>query len=58
MVDSIVSELTVNELRELIRTEVEQTFLDMLGDPDDGLELREDIKSRLERSLIHKQAGL
>jgi hypothetical protein len=29
----------------------------MLGDPDDGLELREDIKSRLERSLIHKQAG-
>ncbi len=52
MVDSIVSELTVNELRELIRTEVEQTFLDMLGDPDDGLELREDIKSRLERSLI------
>jgi len=32
MVDSIVSELTVNELRELIRTEVEQTFLDMLGE--------------------------
>ena len=30
--------------------------VDELGDPDDGLELREEIKSRLERSLANKQA--
>jgi len=52
---STVSELTVKELRDLIRTEVEQTVLEMLGDPDEGLELREDIKSRLKRSLTHKK---
>ena len=54
---STVSDLTVNDLRELIRTEVEKTVLEMLGDPDEGLELREDIKSRLKRSLTQKNAG-
>jgi hypothetical protein len=57
MDNSNISELKVNDLRELIRTEVEQTVLELLGDPDEGLELREEIKSRLERSLVNKQAA-
>ncbi len=34
----------VDELRELIRSEVEQTVLNVLGDPDEGLELHEKSK--------------
>jgi len=51
-----ISDLKVNELRELIRMEVEQTVLELFGDPDDGLELQKEIKTRLERSLANKQA--
>jgi len=57
MDNSNISELKVNDLRELIRTEVEQTVIELLGDPDEGLELREEIKSRLERSLANKQSA-
>ncbi len=52
-----ISDLKVTELRELIRTEVEQTVLELLGDPDNGLELLDEIKSRIElSSLANKQA--
>ncbi len=52
-----VAELTVDELKALIRETVPQTLLEIFGDPDEGLELREEFKAQLQRSLEAVQAG-
>jgi hypothetical protein len=44
-----VAELTVDELTQVVQEAVEQKLIEMLGDPDNGLELREEIKARLRR---------
>ena len=48
-----VAELTVDELKQIIEEAVEQKLEEMLGDPDEGLELREEIKARLRPSLAY-----
>ena len=53
-----VAELTLDELKQLIETTVEWKLSEMLGDPDEGLELREEIKARLRRSLKAEQEGV
>jgi hypothetical protein len=57
MSHSTVADLTVDELKALIREVVTQTLLDVFSDPDEGLELREDFKVQLQRSLEAVQAG-
>lgn len=52
-----VVELTVDDLKSLIREEVTQTILDVFGDPDEGLELRDEFKVRLRRSLEKVRKG-
>jgi hypothetical protein len=52
-----VAELTVDELKQIIKEAVEQKLEEMLGDPDEGLELREEIKARLRRSLEAERRG-
>jgi hypothetical protein len=52
-----VAELTVDQLRQIIQEAVEQKISEMLGDPDEGLELREEIKARLRRSLGAERSG-
>lgn len=42
-----VAQMTPLELQELIEGVVEQKFFEILGDPDAGLELREDVRERL-----------
>lgn len=42
-----VKDLTIDELEYLI----EQKILELLGDPDSGLELKEDFKQELKRRL-------
>jgi len=42
-----VKDLTIDELEYL----VEQKILEVLGDPDSGLELREEFKQELEERL-------
>ena len=54
---STVADLTVDEFRDLVREIVIQTFTDMFGDPDEELELRDDFKIELQRSLAAVQAG-
>ncbi len=51
MAQTRVADLTIDELRELVRETVIQTLQDMLADPDEGLELRDDFAAELERSL-------
>ncbi|RLF34589.1 MAG: hypothetical protein DRN08_04460 [Thermoplasmata archaeon] len=53
-----VAELTVDEFKQLIATTMEWKLSEMLGDPDEGLELREEIKDRLRRSLEAERHGV
>lgn len=57
MADSKVADLTVQEFKELVREVVIQTFLEMSGDPDEGLELRDDFVTELRRSLTTVESG-
>jgi hypothetical protein len=57
MVPSRVADLSVDELRDLIKEAVTQTILEIFGDPDEGLELREEVKERLHRSLVATQTN-
>ena len=47
----------MGELRQIIREGVEQQLAEMLGDPDEGLGLREEIETRLRRSLAAERSG-
>ncbi len=53
-----VKDLTVAELKELIEQTVEQKLMELLGDPDASLELREEVKARLKRSLARERKGI
>ena len=48
-----VGDLTIDELEHLI----EQKILEVLGDPDCGLELRDEVKERLRGSLAAAERG-
>ncbi|MFZ5820919.1 MAG: hypothetical protein ACOYYJ_13545 [Chloroflexota bacterium] len=41
--------ITMDELRRLIDEALEEKLTDFFGDPDEGLELRDDLKRRLLR---------
>ena len=57
MVATRVADMSVEELKTLIQETVTQTLLDLLRDPDEGLELREDFGSLLQHSLTAVKAG-
>jgi hypothetical protein len=57
MAYSNVADLTIDEFKDLIREIVTQTLLEIFGDPDEGLELQEEIKERLQRSLAKTQTN-
>ncbi|MFQ6015689.1 MAG: hypothetical protein ACE5NP_09635 [Anaerolineae bacterium] len=52
-----VAELTVDEFKQIIEEVVERKLSEMLGDPDEGLELRPEFEQRLRRSLAYVAAG-
>lgn len=57
MAHSTIADLTIDEFKKLIREVVMQTLSEIFGDPDEGLELREDFQVELQRSLAAVQAG-
>lgn len=57
MTYSSVADLTVDELKSLIKETVTQTILELFADPDEGLELREDVQERLRRLLATQLPG-
>lgn len=57
MAYTTVADLTVDQLKDLIREVVTQTLTEVLGDPDEGLELRDDIKVKIQQSLAAVKAG-
>jgi hypothetical protein len=44
-----VGQLSTDELKEIIGSVVEQKLKEIFGDPDEGLELRADVRDRLLR---------
>jgi len=46
-----VGQMTVRELERVVNKVVEEKLYELIGDPDQGLELRESVKKRLRRSL-------
>jgi len=55
-----VNDLTVDELRALMREVVEEVVEEKLGlliDPDDGLELREEVAQSLREYLVSDRHG-
>ena len=52
-----VKELTVEQFKDLVQEAIEEKLDEIIGDPDLGLELREDIKERLRNSLAARQRG-
>ena len=45
-----VSDFTPEQFKALVRESVEEALEDLVGDPDEGLELRDALKARLQTS--------
>ncbi|HLC21792.1 MAG TPA: hypothetical protein VJM10_06770 [Candidatus Methylomirabilis sp.] len=43
----ILAEMTADELKRLVGLAVEEKLIELLGDPDEGLVLRESLRKRL-----------
>jgi len=54
---TLVSELSVDEFKSLISDVVEQTITNLIADPDEGLDLRDDVKSFLQTSIKSVRSG-
>jgi signal recognition particle GTPase len=52
-----VKELTIEQFKSLIEEAIEEKLEELIGDPDIGLELREEIKEGLRNSLAARQRG-
>jgi rRNA-processing protein FCF1 len=52
-----VKDLTTEELKALIRETVMETLEDLLDDPDEGKEIRPEIKQQLLESLQRTRSG-
>jgi hypothetical protein len=52
-----VGEMTTDELRAMIEAVIEQKLTELLGDPDEGLPLREALRERLARQKEAVAAG-
>lgn len=53
----MVAQMTKDELKEMIESTVEQKLLELLGDPDEGLEIRKSVRERLVRQKRQVSAG-
>ena len=53
-----IKDLGVDEFKALIEEVVEEKLEEMLGDPDQGLVLKAEVKKMLERSLSSKAQGI
>jgi hypothetical protein len=50
-----VSDLTIDEFKKLIGEAVDEKFREFLFDPDNGLELKDEMEQRLRASLASKE---
>jgi hypothetical protein len=57
MLSTHVSDLTVDELKALVRETIEQTLAEFLTDPDKGLVLRQGMEAALDHSVKSVREG-
>ncbi len=57
MTTNMVAQMTKDEFVEMMGTLIEQKLLELLGDPDEGLEIRRSVKDRLLRQRAAVEAG-
>jgi hypothetical protein len=50
-----ISEITYPQLRELVEGIVDDRLRELIGDPDLGLALSEEVRARLKQSLISSE---
>jgi len=55
--EKTVAEMTTRELREMMEDLVEEKLVELFGDPDQGLELRDSLRERLLRQRRDVEAG-
>ena len=55
--DTTVGQMTKGELKAMIETVVEQKLLELLGDPDEGMPIRDSVRDRLLRQQQAVAAG-
>ena len=53
-----IADLTIDEFRGLVQEVVIQTLSEMMGDPDEGLELRDDFAEELKQSLADMEVDV
>lgn len=53
-----VGELTLEEFRRIVEQVLEEKMLELLGDPDEGLILREEVEARLQQTLEAERSGV
>ena len=51
MADPRVADLSIVEFKALVRESVAESIAELLGDPDEGLSLRDDFAEELRQSL-------
>jgi hypothetical protein len=54
---STIAQMTKEEFKEMIDASIEQKLLEILGDPDEGLEIRKSVRDRLLRQKKAVAAG-
>jgi hypothetical protein len=52
-----VADMTKGELREMMEDLIEEKLVELFGDPDQGLELRDSLRERLLRQRRDVKAG-
>ncbi len=52
-----VAQMSKDELKEMIAVTVEEKLLELLGDPDEGLEIKKSVRDRLLRQMKTVAAG-
>ena len=55
--NSTVAQMSRDELKGIIEVAIEQKLIELLGDPDEGLELRKSVRARLARQKKEVAAG-
>ncbi len=55
--DTTIAQMSKQEFKQMLATIVEEKLLELIGDPDEGLELRQSVRARLLRQKKAVAAG-
>ena len=50
--------ITIENIRPIVDEMVEKKLIELLGDPDEGLVLKPEIRKRLDKAIKHRTKGV